>query len=62
MKKDIFKDKTPEDLLKEVAKLKASVASARFASLRGTPLKDLKAYRGDKKTIARILTALNQAQ
>lgn len=58
-KKDSLKDKTPEQLFEELATLKKEVASTRFSALRGTPIKNLKEYKVQKKSIAQILTALN---
>ncbi len=58
MKKDSLKEKTPAVLLSELATLKTSVAKARFGRSLGKQ-GDLKTYRAEKKTIARILTTLN---
>ncbi len=58
MKKASLKEKTLQELVAELAKLKAAVASATFGRNLGKG-GDLKEYRANKKTIARILTLIN---
>ncbi len=59
MKKHTYNDTSVETLTKELAKLKAEVASASFAKKFGKG-GELKTYRENKRNIARILTALNK--
>lgn len=58
MKKETYTDKTIEMLTAELAKLRSNVAGATFGKKLGKT-SDLKAYRADKKNIARILTVMN---
>lgn len=58
MKKVSFKGKNPEELMTELKKLQAFVATASFGRTLGKQ-GDLKEYRVSKKNIARIFTALN---
>lgn len=53
-----FIDKTPVELMAELKKLQASVATASFGKTLGKQ-GDLKQYRINKKNIARIFTVLN---
>lgn len=58
MKKNPYTDKTPDELMTELAKLKSSQAEARFSRI-GGKVTSGKEYHANKKAIARILTQLN---